>query len=323
MPEHKKLLCENLPTSPNPEKGIVLVTGATGYIGGLLVPELLARNYKVRVLVRSLSEDFKNRWPGAEVVIGDVLIPEQLNIALQGVDTAYYLIHSLLLGEKKFEEIDIRAAKNFRVAAENQKVKQIIYLGGLGELGTGLSPHLKSRIHVAKELSDGPIPVTALRAGMIIGAGSASYEILSKLVQNSPIFFMPKWARTKAQPIAVGDVIKYLVGVLELDRAIDDDLEIGGSTIISYDEMLRDLTMMLRKRRLFFPALINTPAIYGFLASLLTPVPGSVTKALISGCKNEVICNNNDIRELIKFTPLTFDQAISEALKYKDNRKCS
>jgi len=314
MTHSQKLLCNDLTTSPRLDKGLILVTGATGYIGGRLVPELLARNYKVRVMVRSYSPDYEERWPGAEIVEADALDLESLILALKGVDTAYYLIHSLLLGQKKFEKTDIQAALNFRIAAENQNINGIIYLGGLGDENTQLSAHLQNRTQVGEKLSLGPIPVTILRAGMIIGSGSASYEILSNLVRNTPVFFIPKWARTKSQPIALRDVIMYLVGVLELDEASGTEFDIGGQSILTYDEKLIKLSRLLGKKRVFFPALITTPAVYGYLASLLTPVPGPITKVLVRGCKNEVVCQNNDIRELIKFEPLDFEEALKEAL---------
>ena len=233
MSETTKLLCHDLITSPRSDKGLILVTGATGYIGGRLVPELLARNYRIRVMVRTSSPDYSKRWPGAEVVEGNALNPEDLQAVLDGVDTAYYLIHSLLLGQKKFEETDITAAENFLTAAENQKIKNIIYLGGLGDVNTPLSPHLKNRTIVGRKLSTGSIPVTILRAGMIIGSGSASYEILSNLVKNTAVFFIPRWARTQAQPIALRDVIKYLVGVLETDEALGREFDIGGTSILT------------------------------------------------------------------------------------------
>jgi len=314
MSEQEKLLKINFPTSPNREIGLILVTGATGYIGGKLIPELLARSYRVRVMVRSKTAEYIKRWPGAEIMEADALEPDKLNFALEGVDTVFYLIHSLLLGQKKFEQMDIQLAENFRKASGLHSVKQIIYLGGLGDPKTKLSPHLRNRKLVTRKLSEGPIPVTVLRAAMIIGAGSASYKILFHLVRNSPIFFIPRWAKTKAQPIALRDVIKYLVGVMEVDECKGQDYDIGGSTVLSYNDKLKRMTSLLGIKRLFLPALISNRAFYGYLASLLTPVPGPVTRSLISGCNNEVICHDNRIRELIRFTPLTFDEAIREAI---------
>jgi len=198
MTTHGSYFCDNLPTYPLKDSGIILVTGATGYIGGRLIPELLHRGYKVRAMVRASSPDLEKRWPDVEIVVADALDIEGLINALKGVETAYYLIHSLLLGNKKFEAVDMQAASNFRIAAEHQKVKRIIYLGGLGNMQTNLSPHLENRNLVAEKLTQGEITVTVLRAGMIIGSGSASYEILSYLVKNTPIFSFPTGRKPEA-----------------------------------------------------------------------------------------------------------------------------
>jgi uncharacterized protein YbjT (DUF2867 family) len=318
MNKEQNLLCADLPTEARSDDPLILVTGATGYIGGRLVPELLARGYRVRVMVRSYSEDYSNRWPGAEVIEADALDLESLIRVLENVEIAYYLIHSLMMGHRKFEKTDIQAAVNFRIAAENRKISRIIYLGGLGDVNTKLSAHLQNRFLVGQKLSQGPIPVTILRASMIIGSGSASYEILSNLVRNTPIFFIPSWARTKSQPIALRDVIKYLVGSLEVDETADREFDIGGKTVITYDQKLVKLAKLIGKKRLFLPGLITWQPLYGYLASMLTPVPGPVTKVLVKGCKNEVICQDNTIRELIRFEPMSFDEAVIEALKVEE-----
>jgi len=188
------LFCQNLPTKPNPEAGLILVTGATGYIGGRLVPELIARGYSVRIMVRSDSNYLQKKWPEVEIVKGDAYDKDGLLKALEGVTVAYYLIHSLLLGPKKFETHEIDAARNFRKASEQNNISRIIYLGGLGDKSDSLSPHLKSRLMVAEELSNGIIPVTCLRAAKIIGSGSASFEIIKNLVVRLPVslkFFWP------------------------------------------------------------------------------------------------------------------------------------
>jgi uncharacterized protein YbjT (DUF2867 family) len=212
--EYGSLLCHDLPSKPRLDMGKILVTGASGYIGGRLVPELLARGYSLRVMVRAASPIYKEHWPEVEIVVADALNMESLRAALEGVDTAYYLIHSLLLGPKEFASADVQAARNFRIAAQEKKVKRIIYLGGLGDTHTQLSTHLESRIQVAQELKRGKVPVTILRAAIIIGSGSASYEIIQNLIRKLPIILVPLWANTKCQPIAIRDVIKYLVGVL-------------------------------------------------------------------------------------------------------------
>jgi len=180
----EELFCDELLTRPRPEIGKILVTGASGYIGGRLIPELLARGYRVRAMVRLASPVYEARWPGAEIVVADALQPENLRAAMQAVHTAYYLIHSLLLGPDKFEETETEAAANFRKAAEQAHVSRIIYLGGLGDTRSRLSDHLRSRMKVAEELAGGKVPVTVLRAAIIVGSGSASYEIIKHLVKN-------------------------------------------------------------------------------------------------------------------------------------------
>jgi len=232
--ENENIFCHNLPSQPRADIGKVLVTGASGYIGGRLVPELLARGYSLKVMVRAASPIYKEHWPEAEIVVADALNIESLRAALEDVDTAYYLIHSLLLGPKEFASADVQAARNFRMVAEEKKVKRIIYLGGLGDTHTQLSTHLESRIQVAQELKRGKVPVTILRAAIIIGSGSASYEIIQNLIRKLPVILVPRWAKTKCQPIAIRDVVKYLVGVLEMKEASGKSFDIGGNDILSY-----------------------------------------------------------------------------------------
>jgi len=252
------------------------------------------------------------------VVVADARNLESLLKALDGIHTAYYLIHSLSLGHKKFESVDLEVAVNFRTAAENKKLKRIIYLSGLGDTSTDLSPHLDNRSRVAEKLGEGSIPVTVLRAGMIIGSGSASYEILKNLVKNTFLFFIPYWAKTQSQPIAIRDVIKYLVGTLEIPETAGKAFDIGGSEIVTYDQKLRILSELQGKRRIFIPGIVTYTPLYGYIASLLTPVPGPITKVLVEGCKNEVVCQNNDIKKYLDFKPLGFREAILKAMSNED-----
>ena len=306
--------CFDLQTKPNVGMGKILVTGASGYIGGRLVPELIDRGYDVRILVRGETSEDMRRWPNAEVFVGDALMPGSLDHALEGITVAYYLIHSLLLGRNEFQYADIKAAENFRISAEKKGVKRIIYLGGLGDVKSKLSNHLKSRIQVAKILSEGKIPVTILRAAVIIGSGSASYEIIRNLVKNTPILFIPKWARTKCQPLSIRDVIKYLVGVLEEESTTGKSFDIGGQDLLSYKEMLKIQAALLNKKRIY----INIPSynysVFGYIASLLTPVPAPVVMSLMEGGSNEVVCKNNQIKDIININPLSYSEAVILAL---------
>ncbi|MGB5362262.1 MAG: NAD(P)H-binding protein [Aureibaculum sp.] len=202
--------CLDLPSRPLKNHKI-LVTGATGYIGGELIPELIARGYDVKIMVRSMRPEYKERWPSVEICVADVLNYEQLAHALVGIQSAYYLIHSFY-DRDCFEENDLKAARNFRKAADTNHLERIIYLGGLGEKEKDLSDHLRSRLMVGEVLSDGKTPVTFLRAAVVIGSGSSSYQIIKHLVSNCPLFIFPSWAKSKCQPIAIRDTITYLVG---------------------------------------------------------------------------------------------------------------
>ena len=312
----KDLFCNDLPTKPQPEIGTILVTGATGYIGGRLVPELLARDYRVRV--RDALPEYLDRWPGAEIVVADVLETHGLGEALAGVHTAYYLIHSMLLGKRQFEAADIQAAINFRRAAAAGDIKNIIYLGGLGDIKTSLSAHLKSRTQVAERLKKGTVPTTILRAAIIIGSGSASYEIIENLVRRCFILPAPPWARTRCQPIAIRDVIRYLVGVLETPEAMGRAFDIGGTDVLTYKDMLKQMADVLGKRRLFLSVPISSIEMYSYLASLLTPVPMQICRCLLEGTRNEVICLNDAIKKIVPIETRGYKEAILRALSREE-----
>ncbi len=312
------LFCHDLPSAPRPQIGTILVTGASGYIGGRLVPELLARGYRMRAMVRAASPEYATRWPGAEIVVADALKPGDLDRALDGVHAAYYLIHSLLLGPQNFSAADLHAAANFRRAAHAAGTARIIYLGGLGDTRGALSAHLHSRMKVAEALAGGHAAVTVLRAAVIIGSGSASYEIIAHLARKIFLLPVPRWAKNKCQPIAVRDVLKYLVGVLETPETSGREYDIGGPDILSYEQMLRVMADMLGRKRLYLYLPVDSIALFGYVASLITPVPAPITLCLMEGLANEVVCGHQDIRRLIPFCPLSYRQAIVKAMSRED-----
>ncbi|MHB9030307.1 MAG: SDR family oxidoreductase [Candidatus Latescibacterota bacterium] len=316
--KNPNLYCHDLPTEPRSDLGTVLVTGASGYIGGRLIPELTTRGYRIRVMVRASSPEYQELWPGVEVVVADALDEKSLEKALHGVDTAYYLIHSLLLGPKDFEFAEIKAAANFRKVAEQERVKRIIYLGGLGDTQGELSPHLRSRRMVAKELRCGPVPVTILRAAVIIGSGSASYEIIKHLVKRIPVCIVPRWANNRCQPIAIRDVIKYLVGVLEIPGTAGKSYHIGGQDILTYGTMLKICAEVYHLKRLFIPFPFRNIWIFSYIVGILTPVPARLTRYLMGSLKNEVVCQNTSITVLIPFQCLTYREAIVRAMNKEE-----
>jgi len=311
--------CYDLPTQPATENKI-LVTGSTGYIGGELIPELVARDYQVRVMVRSFLPEYKELWPSVEIVIADVLDYSQLKKALEGIHCAYYLIHSLH-SAKKFIEIDTQAARNFRKAAEENNLKRIIYLGSLGNPEVTLSDHLSDRLKVAEDLQKGKTPVTFLRAAVIIGSGSASYKIINHLILNCPLFLFPTWADSNCQPIAIRDVIKYLVGCLEKEETTGKTFDIGGQDILTYRKMLKIQAKVLNKKRVFINTVFSSMNIYTKITSALTPVSPDLIKALMESCINDVVCLNTDIKKLIPFQTLNYTEALVRACLPESQKK--
>ncbi len=294
-----------------PRQGTVLVAGASGFIGKRLVRALLAEGFRVRAVVRTPGMQLPKE---VETVRGDMLVRASLDPVLAGVDTAYYLVHSMAGGRAGFERRDRQAVENFVAAANDAGLRRAIYLGGLGETGGGLSEHLASRLEVARTLQGGAFLTTVLRAAIIIGTGGASYEIIKALVTRLPIMITPRWVSTRCQPIAVGDVIRYLIGCLQDERTANDTFDIGGPEILSYREMMERFAKIINKRVLILPVPLLTPKLSSYWVGLVTPVKPSISMPLIEGLRNEVICRDMRIRELLPFALTSFDESIRIAL---------
>jgi len=297
----------------------ILVTGATGYVGGRLIPALLEKGYRVRAMARTPAKVACRPWArhdAVELVQGDVLDIESLKKAAAGCRAAYYLVHSMIAQKEKFVEADRRAARCMVKAAAAAGLERIIYLGGLAEAKHGhLSKHLKSRIEVARILQSGPVPATDLRAPMILGSGSASFEILRYLVERLPIMTTPRWVQSLNQPIAIRNVITYLIGSLEHDQTIGQTYDIGGPDIITYRNLLDIYADEARlPKRLIIPVPLLTPTLSALWIHLISPVPKSIALPLTQGLTSDAVCTENRIRSIIPQTLLTCREAIHLAL---------
>ena len=296
----------------NPKRRI-LITGATGYIGRRLKRRLLERDdLTLRLLVRhpaSLSETAEN----AEIIAGSTFDADALERAMENVDVAYYLIHSL--GSKNYAELDRTSAENFRQAAIRSGVKKIVYLGGLGVKNARTSEHLLSRIETGEVLSAAPeaIDVLWFRAGVIIGSGSASFEIIHHLIQKLPIMITPRWVRTRAQPIAVDDVIAYLEAAAERSGTHVIDI---GAEVLCYQSMMQQCAEVMGLRRLILPVPFLSIGLSSYWLNLFTPVPFSVARSLIEGLRSEVVVQNDHARTLFpEIRPLPYREAVARALR--------
>ena len=297
----------------------ILVTGATGYVGGRLIPALLDKGQRVRAMGRNLNKLSCRPWAHhdrVELVQGDVLDRRSLEAAARGCLTAYYLVHSMIAQKDKFVEADRRAARNMVEAASAAGLERMIYLGGLAEArDENLSKHLKSRMEVAEIMQSGPVPTTDLRAPMILGSGSASFEILRYLVERLPVMTTPRWVQSLNQPIAIRDVISYLAGCLDHRETIGQTYDIGGPDILTYRDLLDIYAEEagLRKR-LIIPVPVLTPTLSALWIHLISPVPKSIALPLTEGLTSEAICQENRIRDIIPIELMTCREAIRLAL---------
>jgi uncharacterized protein YbjT (DUF2867 family) len=289
-----------------------LVMGASGYIGSQLVPRLVQQGHEVRAAARNRDSLEARGWEGVECIAADVLRPETLEAALAGVEVAYYLVHSMGSGSD-FPRLDRQAARNFRRAAERAGVRRIIYLGGLQPPGER-SAHLDSRAETGEILRDGSIPVTELRAGIIVGAGSAAFEVIRDLALHLPVMVTPRWVSSRSQPIALQDLLEYLVQVAEVGEAAGHTYDVGGPETLTYAEMLRGFASQNGKRLRIIPVPVLTPRLSSYWLDLVTAVPANVARPLIDGLKHDLLADDTAIRRLIPLRLRTYAEAIQDAL---------
>ncbi len=282
----------------NSQAPLVLVTGATGYIGGRLVPRLLEAGFRVRCLVRDASRLQGRAWRNKiELIEGDVFRPQSLTDAMRGVDVCYYLVHSLGSGSDFFAR-DLEAARNFGAATKNAGVARIIYLGGLGDPATDLSAHLRSRQETGDALRESGVSVTEFRAGVIVGSGSLSFEMIRYLTERVPVMICPRWVYTRIQPIAVRNVLDYLVSSLRAPESAGQIIEIGGADVITYGEMLTFYAEIRGLRRWLLPVPVLTPKLSSYWVHFVTPIPADIARPLIAGLRNEIIVRDDRARAL-------------------------
>ena len=286
----------------------VLVAGSSGFVGRRLCPALEAAGHQVLAMTRH-----PERHHGAgEPVHGDVEDPASLAAALAGCDAAYYLVHSL--DSEDFERRDADASRAFGRAAADAGTQRIVYLGGLGDDRDDLSAHLRSRRQVEKLLGEAGVPVTALRAGIVVGHGGISWEMTRQLVEHLPAMLTPRWVHTRTQPIALDDVVRYLVGVLTVPEAAGRALDIGGPEVLAYIDMLRRVAVIQGRRLVVVPVPFLSPRLSSRWLSLVTDVDGTTGRALIDSMSNEVVVRDPAVRTMVPFEPMDYDEAVLRAL---------
>jgi uncharacterized protein YbjT (DUF2867 family) len=297
----------------NPKLPHALVFGASGYIGSNLVPRLAQYGYRVRAASRNLKVLAARYWEKVELVEADALRPETLGTSLETIDVAYYLVHSIAAG-RNFGRLDLEAAENFARAAERASLKRIVYLGGLVP-AEATSEHLVSRRETGERLRAGSVPVTEIRAGIIVGPGSAAFEVIRDLVYNLPVMFTPRWVRSKSNPIALDNLLEYLVQIPEIDLTADAIYEAGGPEMLSYAEMMRQFAEVVGKKPLIIPVPVLTPGLSSYWLSLVTAVPANIARALIGGLTYDIPATDRRLQQLIPQPLLNFRQAVIAALE--------
>ena len=294
-----------------------MVFGASGYIGTNLTPRLIEDGWQVRAAARHLAVLEARNWQGAELVEADALEPETLPAALKNIDVAFYLVHSMAAGSD-FANLDIEAAKNFAAAAAEAGVKRVVYLGGLIPADPR-SAHLKSRAETGDVLRHGAAPVTEIRAGMIVGPGSAAYEIIRDLVNYLPIMITPRWVQSRSTPIALDNLLDYLVGVARMPEAAGKIYDVGGPETLTYEQLMRQYGDIKGKRFWLLTLPVLTPRLSSYWLKLVTAVPTNIARALIDGLEHDVIADDEAIRGLIPLELMTFRESVEAALDAEQN----
>jgi uncharacterized protein YbjT (DUF2867 family) len=289
----------------------VVVFGASGTIGRPLLDELGRKHDVVAVSRREQAAQEDVIWKTADATDRD-----SVERVLEGCDVAYYLVHSL--GSADFEERDLRAAETTALAAEKAGVKQLVYLGGLGDDSVDLSPHLRSRRETGARLASTSVPVTTLRAAMVVGSGSAAFETIVALVDRLPAMVTPRWVSTRTQPIALSDIVAYLAGVCGLEAARGSGFDVGGPEVMTYREMMERIAALRGKRPFIFEVPVLTPYLSSLWLHLVTPVKAGVARPLIEGLRNETVVRNERIRELVQVDLTPFDTAARSAFRESD-----
>ena len=293
---------------------VVLVTGATGYIGGRLVGRVVASGRRVRCLVRDPDRLQGRPWQNdVEIVVGDVLDAATLTAAMDDVSVAYYLVHSL--GAADFHARDLTAARNFGAAAAAGGVGRIIYLGGLAESTPGLSEHLRSRQQTGDALREAGVPVTEFRAGVIVGSGSLSFEMIRYLTERVPVMVCPRWVYTRTQPIGIREVLDYLTAALDVPASAGRIIEIGGADVVSYGDMMMIYAEARGLKRWMVPVPVLTPRLSSLWVNLVTPIPGAIARPLVEGLRNENVVRDASATTLFPdIRPVTYRESVDRAL---------